>query len=233
MAETRYDAIGHDYTSTRQADPRIAGQIWAAIGDADRIVNVGAGAGSYERADRTMVAVEPSAVMINQRPVGAAPAVRAGAEALPFPDDAFDVALASMTVHHWTDLVQGLREMRRVSRRQVVFSFDPSVHDSSWVFNEYVPAALGQAYAAPLEVVVEALGATRVEVIPVPADCTDGFVIAFWRRPHMYLDPSVRASNSAFALLDDADVLPGMARLAADLTDGSWAARHADLLSKA
>jgi SAM-dependent methyltransferase len=232
MASTqRYDAIGVGYATFRQPDPRIAAQIWAAVGDAGRILNVGAGTGSYERTDRSMLAVEPSAVMIGQRS-GAVPVVRAAAERLPFPDDSFDVALALMTVHHWKDLEQGLHELRRVAPRQVVFTFDPAWHDSLWMFTEYVPAALGLADDTPLDLVVSSLGNARVEVVPTPADCIDGFATAYWRRPEQYLSPTVRSNISAFARLDPALVDPGIARLEQDLAGGAWHERHADLLAK-
>lgn len=227
----RYDAIGVGYATYRQPDPRIAAQIWAAVGDAERILNVGAGTGSYERSDRSMVAVEPSAVMIGQRS-GLVPVVRAAAESLPFPDDSFDVALALMTVHHWRDLRQGLGELRRVAPRQVVFTFDPGQHDSLWVFNEYVPAALGLADDTPLDVVLETLDTDRIEVVPTPADCNDGFATAYWRRPEQYLSPTVRSNISAFARLDPALVDPGIAQLERDLASGVWHERHADLLAQ-
>jgi SAM-dependent methyltransferase len=226
----RYDTIGLGYSTFRRPDPRIATQIWAAAGEAGRIVNVGAGTGSYERDDRNMVAVEPSAVMVGQR-VGSVPVVRANAESLPFPDDSFDVALALMTVHHWNDLRQGLAEMRRVARRQIVFTFHPAMHDSLWVFREYVPAAVGLGDDTPLELVLEALHTEQVEVVPTPFDCTDGFASAYWRRPDVYLSPTARANISAFARLDRGLVEPGMARLARDLASGAWLERHADLMT--
>jgi len=225
----RYDIIGIGYRTFRRPDPRIEAQIWQAVGEARRIINVGAGTGSYERSDRALVAVEPSAVMVDQRE-GTVPVVRAAAESLPFPDNSFDVALALMTVHHWADLRQGLAELRRVAARQVVFTFDPSMHDSLWVFNEYVPAALGLGDDTPLEAVLEGLDTDHVDVVPIPADCTDGFASAYWRRPEQYLSPSVRASISAFARLDATDVEPGVARLEDDLATGAWHERYADLL---
>jgi SAM-dependent methyltransferase len=227
----RYDAIGVGYTNFRHPDPRIAAQIWSAVGDARSIVNVGAGTGSYERADRSTVAVEPSAVMIGQR-TGPVPVALASAESLPFPDNSFDVALALMTVHHWADVRRGLSELRRVAPRQVVFTFDPDVHDSLWVFAEYVPAGLVHQDAAPLSEVVEALQADRVEIVPVPADCTDGFGSAYWRRPEQYLSPAIRANISLFARLDLNVVEAGMARLARDLASGEWQRRHGDLLTR-
>jgi SAM-dependent methyltransferase len=230
MTAQRYDTIGRGYTAFRRPDPRIAAQIWSAIGDASRIVNVGAGTGSYEDPDRDIVAVEPSVVMLRQRAAGAAPAIRGAAEALPFPDQSFDVAMAMMTVHHWADLRAGLAELRRVAPRQVIFTFDPTMHDALWVFNEYVTASLGFAEAAALSVVMDALSNVNVEVVLTPADCTDGFASAYWRRPEQYLSPSVRASISAFARLDSVDVEPGVARLERDLASGAWHERHADLL---
>ena len=158
--------------------------------------------------------------------------VRAAAESLPFPDRSFDVALALLTVHHWADLEAGLAELCRVAHRQVIFTFDPDMHDALWVFHEYVTASLGFAAEAPLSAVTDALGPCRVEVVPVPADCTDGFASAYWRRPEQYLSPSVRASISAFARLPAAEVEPGLARLTEDLATGRWHERHADLLAQ-
>ena len=222
MTAQRYDTIGRGYTRFRRPDPRIAAQIWSAIGDAARIVNVGAGTGSYEDATRNVVAVEPSAVMVGQRGPSGAPVVRGAAEHLPFPDRSFDVAMASMTVHHWLDLRAGLAEMCRVADRQVIFTFDPSMHDALWVFTEYVPASVGFADSAPLEEVIDGLGPCRVEVVLTPADCTDGFASAYWRRPEQYLSPSLRANISVLARLDPTDVEPGMAQLARDLDSGAW-----------
>lgn len=207
----------------------------AALGDATTVVNVGAGAGSYEPGDRWVVAVEPSDVMVAQRPAGAAPAVRGGAEHLPFPDGSFDAAMAMMTVHHWADPGAGLAEVRRVARRAVVLTFEPAVHNRFWLFEEYLPAGAGVARTRPLTVgdVVAALGGEgccRVDVVPVPADCEDGFTIAWWRRPSAYLDPDVRAGMSGLAALDEDELRPGLTRLAADLDSGRWYERHADLL---
>jgi SAM-dependent methyltransferase len=224
-----YDTIGVGYRTSRRPDPRIEAQIWNAVGDTRRILNVGAGTGSYERRDRALVAVEPSAVMVSQRE-GSVPVVRANAESLPFPDHSFDVALALMTVHHWNDLQQGLAELRRVSARQVVFTFDPAMHDSLWMFNEYVPAAVGLGDDTPLEVILDALETDQVEVVPVPADCTDGFATAYWRRPEQYLSPVARDNISAFARLDPQLVEPGIAQLKRDLESGAWLERHGDLM---
>jgi SAM-dependent methyltransferase len=230
----RYDAIGHDYAGRRRSDSRIARRISAVVGRATRVLNVGAGTGSYEDelTARLIVAVEPSAVMINQRASKAAPVVQAAAEDLPFTSNTFDVALALLTVHHWDNLHRGLTEMRRVARRQVVLTIDPTIHDQMWLLEEYVPAIVGLSDGAPLDDVVEALNAHTVEVVPIPADCRDGFLMAYWRRPEMYLDRAARANTSAFALISEEDSRPGLARLAADLSDGTWQKRHADLIER-
>ncbi|MCJ7670725.1 MAG: methyltransferase domain-containing protein [Acidimicrobiia bacterium] len=227
-----YETIGCGYTGRRRPDPRIARRIAAAIGEATLVVNVGAGAGSYEPADRTVVAVEPSDVMLAQRPAGAAPAVRAVAESLPFSDDRFDVAMALLTVHHWSDVECGLAELRRVARRQVVFGFDPERQLDLWFTAEYVPAsaAMEQGRAPSTDELSEWLGGATVEAVPIPHDCSDGFLGAYWRRPEAYLDPDVRASISSIAQLDPSDVEPGIERLAGDLESGAWHERHGALL---
>ncbi len=229
----RYDAIGRTYTATRRTDPRIAARIWAALGDARTVVNVGAGAGSYEPPDRDVTAVEPSAVMIAQRPAGAAPALQATAEALPFADASFDAAMAVLTLHHWDDWRAGCAELRRVAReRVVVLSWDPTYRRRMWLGPEYFddlvdpdverfPSLAEQAAALDAE----------VEVVPVPWDCRDGFHGAFWRRPEAYLDPAVRAGISSLAKRE-AELAGGLARLRADLDSGAWARRHADLLAR-
>ncbi|WP_238007466.1 methyltransferase domain-containing protein [Dactylosporangium sp. AC04546] len=230
-----YDAIGTTYAGTRRPDPRIGALITAALGDARSVVNVGAGAGSYEP-PQTVVAVEPSAVMIGQRPAGAAPVVRARAEALPLAGDAADAVMALLTVHHWTDLEAGIAELRRVARRRiVVLTWDPLVFRGFWLVSEYLPeaAAFDEARAVPVDRLTELLGGARVTPVPVPHDCTDGFGAAFWRRPEAYLEPAVRSGISMLAQFGEEAVRPGLDRLAADLESGRWHERHADLLERA
>jgi SAM-dependent methyltransferase len=229
-----YDAIGRTYGATRSTDPRIAARIWAALGDARAVVNVGAGTGSYEPRDRDVTAVEPSAVMRAQRAPGTAPVVDATAEALPFADDAFDAAMAVLTLHHWRDWRAGCAELRRVARdRVVVFSWDPAYVDAHWLGPEYFPGLveMQDAEFPTLADQVAALGA-RVEVVAVPWDCGDGFFSAFWRRPEAYLDPAARAGISTLAKLGEDLLEPGLERLRADVADGTWARRHADLLER-
>ncbi|MFJ3667039.1 class I SAM-dependent methyltransferase [Streptomyces sp. NPDC090106] len=229
-----YDSIGTAYAGTRRPDPRIAARIHRALADAATVVNVGAGTGSYEPAG-TVWAVEPSAVMIAQRPPGSAPALRAGAEAIPLPDDSADAAMALLTVHHWDDLERGIDELRRVARRRiVVLTFDPAVSHRFWLLDEYLPeaASFDAAQAVTIDRLVSLLGGARVETVPVPHDCTDGFLAAYWRRPEAYLDPRVRAGISLFAQIDDSVVRPGLDRLRDDLSTGRWHHRHADLLDR-
>ncbi len=232
-ARARYDRIGRGYRERRRADPRIERQIRTALGDAATVVNIGAGAGSYEPTDRFVVAVEPSETMLAQRPLGAAPVVRGVAEALPLPDGSFDASLATFTVHHWSDVRAGLAEMRRVARRHVVLTFDYEICGEFWAWRDYFPDTTEiEAARAPLvEVIASSLDAGRVEVVPVPWDCTDGFGAAYWRRPEAYLDPTVRASISSLAEMAPARIADGVERLRADLESGAWARRNAELLT--
>ena len=232
MTGTRYDRIGTSYTRTRRTDPHVAAQINRALGDASRIVNVGAGTGSYEPSDREVVAVEPSPTMYRQRPPGAAPVVRASAEALPFADASFDAALAIFTVHHWADTGRGLRELRRVAARQVVLSYDAIVEQDFWLVQDYFPemAALDAASSGyTSREVARVLDVRSVEPVMVPADCIDGFAACFWNRPEAYTDPDVQAGISGLARLD-ADVRArGTEHLRADLASGTWDARFGHL----
>jgi SAM-dependent methyltransferase len=229
---TVYDRIGRGYERWRRPDPRIERRLLRELGAATRLVNVGAGAGSYEPGDRAVVAVEPSMTMIRQRPPGAGDAVQAWAAALPFADGAFDAAIAVLTVHHWDDPLVGLAEMRRVTQGAcVVFTFDHEVHCRQWLVAEYLPsmAELDRQLPSPWAI-AEALGGGRVDVVPVPHDCVDGFCHAWWRRPHAYLDPAVRASISGIARLPRPEVHRAVARLGDDLSSGRWHATHADVL---
>jgi SAM-dependent methyltransferase len=227
-----YDTIGRGYSSKRRPDPRIAAQLHDALGSASRICSVGAGAGSYEPSDRSVVAVEPSREMLRQR--GPGPVLRAVAERLPIANAAFDAVMAVLTLHHWVDAEAGLSELCRIAPRRVVLSFDPSTQGDFWLVRDYLPdLEKVELHRAPsIERVATALGAQRVEVVPVPWDCTDGFQAAYWRRPEMYLDPEVRASISSFAQLGPQRVAPGLRRLAEDLASGAWRERYADLLER-
>ena len=226
---THYDRIGLDYAALRRPDARIAAPIHAALGDARTVVNVGAGAGSYEPEGRVTTAVEPSAEMIAQRPASHATVVQGRAEALPFADDAFDAAMAVLTVHHWTDKPRGMAEMRRVARGPIVIlTYDPAFRDF-WLF-DYVPelAALDEGQMPAIDAYAGWLGSVEASPVPIPHDCTDGFLAAYWRRPAAYLDPRVRAAMSSFWKIGD--VTPGLERLRLDLESGAWERRHGDVL---
>ncbi|HSE05545.1 MAG TPA: class I SAM-dependent methyltransferase, partial [Methylomirabilota bacterium] len=224
-----YDRIGVGYRTLRRPDPRIAAAIADALGPAASVLNVGAGAGSYEPAGRPVVAVEPSREMIRQRPARAAPVVQASATALPFRSGAFDAALAVLTVHHWPDRAQGLSELRRVARALVVIlTWDPDA-STFWLVDDYFPAlAAVDRGIFPTEAELRAaLGRLELRPVPIPHDCADGFLGAYWRRPHAYLDAAVRGAISTFSKI--ADVEPGLARLRQDLEDGTWTRRWGHL----
>jgi SAM-dependent methyltransferase len=227
-----YDRIGLNYADLRRPDPRIAAQVLAAVGEGT-VLNVGAGAGSYEPAT-TVAAVEPSAVMVAQRPSGAAPCVRAVAEALPFADGQFDVSLAVLTTHHWTDPLRGLAELTRVSRRQVVLTWDHDVlADTFWLVQDYLPEIVeAERDLASAQAVLAAWPDADAQVLPVPVDCTDGFGASYWARPEAYLDPAARAAISSFQLQPEQVVAAAVARLEQDLADGTWDDRHGHLRTR-
>ncbi len=238
MTPELYDSIGRTYTSTRHADPRIAAAIHAALGDARRVLDVGAGAGNYEPADREVVALEPSPVMIAQRPPGAATVVRGYAEELPFDEDSFDAAMAVLSDHHWSDRRRGLAELRRVARgRVVLFNANPDEADLFWLTAEYLPEfreLIPPRYRQPgawHDDLREVLGAVELTAVPIPHDCTDSFYGAYWRRPEAYLDPAVRSGTSVFSLVSSGAVDRAIDALGADLRDGRWQERHRELLS--
>ena len=227
-----YDTIGATYPVTRRTEPRIAEAIWAALGDARTVLNVGAGTGSYEPPDRDVLAVEPSELMRAQRPPDAAPCLAGAAEALPFDDQSFDAAMAVCTVHHWRDPVAGLREMRRVARRVVVFLFDTSDAGRFWLTRDYLPevAALnGFRVLAALPALADAIGAETAPVT-IPWDCADGFYEAYWRRPEAYLDESVRRGISVWDAVGRVAEQRAVRHLRADLGSGLWADRNRALL---
>ncbi len=229
-----YDRIGAGYRTARRPDPRIAALVDAALSTMGTVVNVGAGTGSYESA-QTVGAVEPSMVMIAQRPAGSAPCVQAVAEALPLRDRCVDAAMAMLTVHHWSDVAAGIDELRRVTRhRIVILTWDQSVITDFWLLREYLPEAarISEELSVPIDTLVDLLGGAHVRTVPVPHDCTDGFGAAYWRRPRAYLDPAVRAGMSMLAYANEAALADGLTRLAADLRSGRWDQRHSALLDR-
>ncbi len=230
-----YDTIGRGYALNRRADPRVARQILDGLGDAATVVNVGAGTGSYEPRHLAVTAVEPSIEMIRQRPPGAAPVVRAIAEQLPFADHSFDASLAVLTIHHWRDLPGGLAEMRRVARRRVVIlTWDAAAGDSFWLTAYYFPqiTAFDSTRFGPIDELADALGRAKVIPVPVPRDCQDGFLAAFWARPEEYLDPRRRAAMSGFAQIPQEAIESDLERLARDLRAGAWDRRFGELRTR-
>lgn len=229
-----YDEFGRRYTDTRRPDPRIDARIRRAVGDGT-VVNIGAGGGSYEPPS-TLLAVDPSRLMLRQRPARSAPAVCAVAEELPLRANSVDVALAVLTIHHWTDLEKGVAEMARVARRRlVIFSWDSDKFREFWLVSDYLPAAgiTDARLAVDRSRLENTLAGYRiaVEPVPVPWDCVDGFGAAFWRRPHMYLDERVRKGMSLLARTPAHLLRPGLDALAADLDTGQWQRKHRELLA--
>jgi len=230
MSQALYDRIGIGYSEYRRPDERIARRIDNALGQSRSVLNVGAGAGSYEPDGRFVVAVEPSAEMIRQRSGNTACAIQASAERLPFQDRAFDAALAILTIHHWSHRDQGLAEMRRVVRdRIVIFTWDPE-HPGFWLVQDYLPEILSidRPNFPLLRDIEKVIGPSEVIALPIPADCSDGFLGAYWRRPEAYLDARARGAISTFSKFDSA---VGIERLRRDLEDGTWADRYGALLS--
>ncbi len=224
-----YDTIGLNYANLRKPDARIAKQIEAALDDAETVLNVGAGAGSYEPAGRKITAIEPSAEMIAQRRPSDATIIQGSAELLPFEDRSFDASMAVLTIHHWSDKAAGVAEMRRVTKEKIVFlTYDPSFRDF-WLL-DYFPAliTLDEGQMPNMCDYEDWLGEVSVSPVLIPHDCTDGFLAGYWRRPAAYLDERVRRAMSSFWKLDN--VADGLAELEADLKNGDWEKRYGGLL---
>ncbi len=226
----RYERIGTSYAATRRTEPRIAAYVEAALGDARSVVNVGAGAGSYEPSDREVIPIEPSETMAAQRPPHLPRALVAGAEDLPLDDDSVDAAMAIITIHHWSDVSRGIAEMRRVARdRVVVLTLDPDVVSRSWV-REYAPELLAFDREFPrIADLARLMGGAEVIAVPSPNDCVDVYIETVIGRPELLLDPVVRANCSGFARMDDAAEVAAVERLRADLESGEWDRRHGHL----
>lgn len=223
-----YDRIGLRYRPYRQPDPRIAATIIDALGDAKSVLNVGAGAGSYEPSGREVIAIEPSRTMIDQRPKDSAPVVQASAMQLPFGDKIFDASMAILTIHHWLDRQGGLAEMKRVTRgRCAILTWEPPKAEF-WLMSDYLPHFLEADRVLFPPWFGDDPDTLDIRPIAVPHDCKDGFLCAYWRRPEAYLDPNVRGGISTFARLGGYEA--GLARLRSDLADGSWHRKYGHLL---
>ncbi len=234
MSTPTYNRMGLNYTDFRQPDPRIEAAILAALGDARSVVNVGAGAGSYEPTDREVIAVEPSPVMIAQRPPGTAPALEGIAESLPLDDKSVDAAMGVLTVHHWPDLEAGLAEMRRVARRRILLlTLDADAASNVWLIEDYFPEAGSMdrdVMPSQARIRVNLPGAA-IEPVPVPRGCLDAFSSALWDRPEWLLDPEVRRASSIWHRMPADAAKRGLERLRADLESGRWDEKHGHLRS--
>jgi SAM-dependent methyltransferase len=224
-----YEELGDRYALARRTDPRIAEIIWGALADARTVLNVGAGTGSYEPTDRSVVALEPSPTMRSRRPPGAGRCYAGVAEALPFGDSSFDAVMSVCSDWFWPDRRKGFAEMRRVARRRVlVLTLDLAVAEGFWLSQDYLPDA--HDLWGPFAATLADMGRCEILDVPVPADCRDGFFHAFWRRPDAYLDEGVRESMAVFRRLDPIQTQTGLERLADDLATRRWHARHGHLL---
>jgi len=225
-----YNRIGINYSASRGTDPRIADRLYAELKGASRIVNIGAGSGSYEPDGVELVAVEPSAQMIAQRVVGAYPAELAAAESLPFPDGSFSHAMTVLSMHHWSDRAKAFNEINRVATDKfVAISWDPTA-SPFWLTRDYFPEFHAEDLNKfpPLAEFHAHFDDVAISVLPIPDDCQDGFLAAFWKRPAAYLNPEVRQGISSFSKSTTLDA--GLEKLAADLESGVWEERNASIL---
>ncbi len=232
-SQPAYDEIGRGYSWVRRPDPRLAQAIWGALGNARTVLNAGAGTGSYEPPDRWVLAVEPSSVMIAQRPLGTAPVLKATVEQLPLADQTVDAAMAILTLHHWDNVETGLRELVRVARdRIVIVTMDIEKLAELWIVRDYLPELLGQHAARfpSIDRLRELLPGAEVQVLSVARDCQDRFMAALWAQPHAYLDPAIRAATSPWHDLQPAVVKRALGQLRDDLDTGVWQRRNRDLL---
>ena len=229
---TTYDTIGRGYGHTRREDPRITAAISAQIAPCRSVLNVGAGLGSYEPRDRFVVGADISTLMLRQRPPGSGPAVQADASRLPFPNNSFDGTLAVLTLHHWDDWRAGLKELIRVaSKTTVILTWYP-IADDFWLFHYFPELRLVDSAKFPsADQIADIVGPIDVRPLPIPHDCEDGFLGAYWRRPELYLDDPVRNGISSFHQIKG--IAWGVEKLREDLDSGAWKRDNADLLQRA
>ena len=215
-----YDTIGINYSNLRCPDYRIEQLIGAAISDARTVLNVGAGAGSYEPNDKKVTALEPSIKMIRQRSPSNKTIIQGSAEHIPFDNLYFDASMAILTVHYWSDQQKGVSEMRRVTRDKLVFlTFYPAFREF-WLTDYFLELiTMNEDKMPKLKDFENWLGSIEVSPVQIPHDCTDGFLAVYWRRLTAYLDKRVRAAMSSFWALKD--VSQGLERLEADIKNGT------------
>ena len=226
-----YDDIGTTYSVTRCTDPKIAQQIYAELQGATRIVNIGAGTGSYEPEDIALVAVEPSAKMIAQRKIGAHSVEQAFAEKLPFEHNSFSHAMTVLSMHHWADRARAFREINRVATEKfVALTWDPNA-EPFWLTRDYFPEIheMDKQIFPDLDELQAHFDEVNMRPLLIPSDCQDGFFAAFWKRPAAYLNSTVRQSMSPFAKIKELSA--GLQRLEEDLASGVWAKNNQAILN--
>jgi SAM-dependent methyltransferase len=226
-----YDQLAEQYRNHRKPDSRIAGRIKSHIKGAKRVLNVGSGIGSYEPENCYIVALEPSREMNTRRKNSKAALIQGVAENLPFSDNTFDISMAILTIHHWSDIESGLKEMARVSRKRVILFTWIGYGNDFWLEN-YIPEIRGVDHKLfpSLEELERILRNISVETIEIPYDCSDGFMCAYWRRPEAYLDQNVRRAISTFSRISN--IQENLDRLQDDIYSGAWSQKHSHLLEK-
>lgn len=233
MASADYDQVGKHYSVFRHPDRRIARLIHEPLLQAKTLINIGAGTGSYEPEGKTITAVDPSATMLNQRPNNPdVTAIQAYAEHLPFEDNAFDGAMAILTLHHWQDWKKGLMEAKRVTRGKVVLLTWFGMPDGFWLYEYFSELAhIDKGLFPGPEDIASVLGKIDILDVPIPRDCTDGFLCAYWARPERYLDEQVRSAISTFSRISQASISEGVSKLSDALANGSWHKKYQHLLA--
>lgn len=227
-----YDTEGKTYAIGRRNDARIASQLWQKLNPGQSLLNIGAGAGSYEPVDTDLVALEPSTTMIRQRPEASACCVQGCAEQLPFANHSFDQVMTILSMHHWPDQATAFREIRRVCKQRfVALTWDPAC-EPFWLTRDYFPEiiAMDRQIFPSMDTLREYFPHVQIETVAIPWDCQDGFFAAFWRRPEAYLDPQVRACMSTFGRLENVDAQ--ISRLAQDLSSGQWYEKNKELMNR-
>lgn len=226
-----YNQLADEYNKYRKPDPHIAGKIWKHIKGYMRVLNVGAGLGSYEPENCEVVAIEPSREMIATRKSSTTRVLQGYAEELPFEDGEFDVSMAVLTLHHWSNIQVGLSEMSRVTKDKVILLTWVGHSENFWL-EDYLPEIkrVDENLFPSLSELENYLGGISVENVEIPYDCTDGFMCAYWRRPDSYLNSGIRKAISTFSRIPD--ISTRLVSLRNDIANGAWKEKYGHLLSK-
>jgi SAM-dependent methyltransferase len=228
---TIYDDIGINYSVTRCTDPKIAKQLYSELQGAARIVNIGAGTGSYEPENVELVAVEPSSKMISQRKIGSHSVEKAFAEKLPFENNSFTHAMTVLSMHHWENRELAFSEINRVVTEKFVAITWDSNSAPFWLTRDYFPEIyeMDKCIFPDLDELNEHFDEVKMSPLQIPSDCKDGFLAAFWKRPEAYLSSKVRQSISSFSKLKN--LSEGLQKLEDDLASGVWAKKNHAILN--